>query len=94
VTEEERRVHLHISGRVQGVYYRVTAADEARRLGLSGWVKNLPDGRVEAVAEGRLRQLERFVSWCRQGPPAAEVANVDADWSDAAGDLDSFQVHR
>ena len=92
MNDERARVHLHISGKVQGVYYRVTAADEARRLGLTGWVRNLPDGRVEAVAEGSRRHLDRFVAWCRHGPPAAEVSNIDTTWADATGDLEPFQV--
>ena len=67
------------------------ALDNSR---VTGWVKNMPDGRVEALAEGRRRQLDRFVSWCRQGPPAADVTHVEASWFEPTGDLESFHVRR
>ena len=66
-----------ISGRVQGVYFRAYARDEARSLGLRGWVRNLPDGRVEALAQGDPAKLKAFESWCRKGPPFARVQDVE-----------------
>jgi acylphosphatase len=72
-----RRVHLWIVGRVQGVFFRATTCDEARSLGLSGWVRNLPDGSVEAVAEGEAEAVERFVEFCRHGPPSARVDHLE-----------------
>ncbi len=69
-------IHLLIQGKVQGVFYRATAREVASRLGLSGWVRNTPEGDVEAMATGTAQQLEQFVDWCRQGPPAARVTNV------------------
>jgi acylphosphatase len=84
------RAHLHVSGRVQGVGYRFSAIDEARRLGLRGWVRNLPDGRVEAEAEGERTQVEALVAWCRLGPPAAQVDDVEVEWSPHRGDLSPF----
>jgi len=80
--------HLVVSGLVQGVFYRQSAVDEARSLGLDGWVRNLPDGRVEAEAEGERDRVEAFVAWCRRGPPSARVDDVEATWgapSAAAG---------
>ncbi len=71
-----KRVHLLISGRVQGVCYRMYACEQADRLGVKGWVRNLPDGRVEAVAEGSDEMVDAFVEWCRRGPPHARVTNV------------------
>ncbi len=71
-----KRAHVYISGRVQGVFFRMSAAEEARRLGLSGWVRNRMDGRVEAVFEGEAQAVERMLQWCRQGPPHAHVDTV------------------
>lgn len=69
--------HLVISGRVQGVWYRASAREAAMRIGVTGWVRNLPNGDVEAFAEGDRDDLERFIEWCRQGPPHARVERVD-----------------
>jgi len=88
------RVHLVVSGRVQGVAFRACAADEARRLGLRGWVRNLPDGRVEAEAEGERAAVERLGAWCRRGPPAARVSAVDLEWGEPAGAEATFEVRR
>ena len=75
--KQEKRVRLLISGRVQGVCFRVYARDEARRLGLRGWVRNLPDGRVEAMAQGDAVKLGTFEAWCQQGPSHARVLEVE-----------------
>lgn len=72
------RRRLLVSGRVQGVAFRHFAAAEATRLGLCGWIRNLRDGRVEALAEGPRAAVEAFQAWCRVGPPAAEVERVEA----------------
>ena len=71
-----RRVHLRISGLVQGVSYRANTQEEARRLGVHGWVRNLPNGDVEAMAEASAEVIERFVVWCRTGPAEAKVETV------------------
>lgn len=68
--------HLVIKGKVQGVYYRVSARDQAVKLGLTGWVKNTPAGDVEVVVSGHPDIIDRFIQWCRQGPPHAEVEDV------------------
>ncbi len=86
------RVHLVVSGRVQGVFFRQSTADTARRLGLRGWVRNLPDGRVEAEAEGERAALETLVEWCRRGPPAARVDALEAGWGEPRGGLDPFAI--
>ena len=74
----KRRVHAIVSGRVQGVSYRASTADEARRLGLTGWVRNLPDGSVELEAQGDPARVADLLAWCAHGPPAARVTAVDA----------------
>jgi acylphosphatase len=72
-----KRVHLLVRGRVQGVNFRFAAADAARRFDVTGRVRNTNDGDVEAVAEGDDEAVERFVSWCRHGPPSARVEDVE-----------------
>jgi acylphosphatase len=88
------RADLVISGRVQGVFYRASAQQEAMRLGLVGEVRNLPDGSVEAIAEGPKERLEDFIAWCRRGPPAAEVEHVRVRWSAPRGEFRTFMVAR
>jgi acylphosphatase len=85
-----RRVRLLISGRVQGVFFRATTADRGRELGLSGFVRNLADGRVEAVAEGPASAVETLIGFCHQGPPAARVTGVEVTELEPEGDAGSF----
>jgi acylphosphatase len=86
------RARLLISGRVQGVGYRYSTVNAARRFGLRGWVRNLDDGRVEAVAEGPREKLEELIRWAHQGPPAARVSDVAVTWEPATGEFRSFDV--
>jgi acylphosphatase len=86
------RVHLVVSGRVQGVWFRASTRREADRLGLTGWVRNLPDGRVEAVAEGKSELLDDFVRWCGHGPPHARVDGVEETRGAATGEFTTFLV--
>jgi acylphosphatase len=72
-----RRVRVRIGGRVQGVFFRASCADMARGLGLAGWARNLRDGGVEAVFEGRPDKVRQMLDWCRQGPPMAKVHSVE-----------------
>lgn len=88
------RAEVRIVGRVQGVFYRASAEKEARSLGLLGWVRNTDDLAVEAVVEGPREKVEAFLAWCRQGPPAARVDEVDVRWSTATGEFDAFKVRR
>lgn len=83
--------HYLISGRVQGVFYRGSAHTTARRLGLRGWVRNLPDGRVEAVACGDDAQLNEFERWLWRGPAQARVAHVEVEETTVEGFAD-FEV--
>jgi acylphosphatase len=88
------RAHILVGGLVQGVMFRAATVDAARRLGVNGWVRNLPDGRVEAEAEGERSRVEALVAWCRRGPPAAQVDDVRVTWSAHRGDLGPFAVRR
>lgn len=92
VCKEPARAHLRISGRVQGVYFRATAQDTGRALGLTGWIRNLADGSVEAVFEGPRERLEEMVEWCRHGPPQARVDGVDLSWGSATGEFSTLRV--
>jgi len=85
------RAHVYISGKVQGVGYRLSTQEEAVKLGLTGWVKNLPDGRVEAVLEGEATAVEQMIQWCHQGPRAAIVRDVIVERETPEG-LATFQV--
>lgn len=80
-TRDDRKLaHVFVSGHVQGVFFRESARQEAERLGVSGWVRNLPDGRVEAVFEGDADAVKRMAEWCAKGPPAARVDNVSVGY--------------
>ena len=78
-TGSVRRVKAIVSGRVQGVSYRASTVEEARRLGISGWVRNRPDGAVELEAEGAPDSIAALLAWCEHGPAAARVTRVDAE---------------
>jgi acylphosphatase len=88
------RVHLRIYGQVQGVFFRASTESEARRLGVTGWVRNRPDGSVEAVAEGPKADLENLLAWCRHGPPRAQVDRVEVEWGEATGEFSGFRMAR
>ena len=79
-----RQLHVVISGRVQGVGFRYAVCARAEELGLTGWVRNVPDGRVEARFEGEDTVLETMLAWCYKGPALARVRHVDATWSEPA----------
>jgi acylphosphatase len=87
---EQLRAIAH--GRVQGVSFRHYTVLKASELGLTGWVRNLPDHTVETLAEGEKEQLERFLTWLHVGPPAAHVTQVDVYWSPASGKFADFHI--
>ena len=91
---EKGSVHLNISGRVQGVYYRASMLQEAQRLGVTGWVMNRADGSVEAVAEGWQAKIEELIAWCRRGPQGARVAAVEAQWQQPENKFVGFAIRR
>ena len=88
----KERAHLYISGRVQGVYYRGFTVEIAEALGLKGWVRNLPDRRVEAVLEGDRDVIEKAIIKCKQGPPASRVMDIDIEWEDRLEGFKEFDI--
>lgn len=86
------RLRLRVTGRVQGVWYRGATEQEARRLGVDGWVRNLPDGSVEALVEGEPSAVRALADWCRIGPPSAHVRDVIATTEPVGGDLAGFRI--
>lgn len=82
-----RRAHLRIAGYVQGVGFRFEARDRARSLGLGGFIRNLPDGAVEAAFEGPEERVESMIEWCRCGPSGARVDDVQVEWDDPHGEM-------
>lgn len=87
-----KRVHVTITGRVQGVAFRAKTRSEAIRNNVSGWVRNLPDGRVEAVFEGKNEDVDRVVAWCRTGPSLAEVTHVEMREEAYTGAFTDFSI--
>ena len=73
----EKRLHIYVSGIVQGVFFRSNTVHKANSLQIKGWVKNLPDSRIEILAEGTKEMLDAFLDWCEKGPPNAEVDSVE-----------------
>ena len=85
------RAHVFVSGTVQGVYYRANTREKARERGVDGWVRNLDDGRVEAVFEGSEDAVESMIEWCHEGSPAAAVDGVDVEYEDPRGESE-FEI--
>jgi len=89
---ERSRVHALVSGLVQGVWYRQSTFEKAAELGVFGWVRNLPDGRVEFLAEGEKLALDALLAWAHEGPPLARVQEVETHWETPTGDFNTFRV--
>lgn len=87
-----KKNHVVIEGKVQGVFFRANMQQVARSLGLTGWVRNLPDGRVEAVVEGAENNMAAMLDWCRQGPPYAVVRHVEVTEEPYSGDYRDFSI--
>ena len=81
-----------ITGTVQGVFFRREITDRASRLGLTGWVRNLKDGRVEAIVEGEKLVVDELIRYCHHGPPNARVSNVEVEWLDYTGEFRGFKI--
>ena len=92
VSSKNVRARILVSGKVQGVYYRQTTKEVASRNGLTGWVRNLADGRVEAVFEGDESSVRKTIEWCRTGPANARVQAVDISFEDYVGEFSDFNI--
>ncbi len=92
MNSEQQQFHAIVHGIVQGVNFRYATRQEAQRLGVVGWVRNLPDGTVEVLAEGKRAALESLLSFLHKGPPAARVTRVDVEWGSASGTFTRFEI--
>jgi acylphosphatase len=89
---KKRRAHVWIAGRVQGVFFRAYTLDAAQLIGVTGWVRNLRDGKVEAVFEGEADKVEKMIEWCREGSPMSRVDRVEVLEEVYTGDFDRLEV--
>ncbi len=89
---EYLRAQVIIHGLVQGVWFRASTRDEAILLGVKGWVRNLPDGTVQALFEGERKKVEEIIGWCHKGPPGARVSKVDIFWELYKGEYGQFDI--
>jgi len=90
--EQILRAHVFVYGEVQGVFFRRTAKSKAEELGIVGWVRNKPDGSVETVAQGLKSGVEKFIVWCKKGPPFAKVEKVEVEWKKSPEDFEDFSI--
>ncbi len=88
----QKRIHLVVRGRVQGVFFRATAQREARQHGLTGWVKNRKDKSVEMVVEGEEDAVKDFLGWAQHGPSTARVDKIDTKWRSYTGEFSDFRI--
>jgi len=88
---EKVRAHIFASGKVQGVFFRENTVKKAQQLGITGWVKNLADGRLEAVFEGEKDKVEKIVNWAKKGPFLAKVYNLEVEWQEYKGEFNNFE---
>ncbi len=86
------RAHVIVSGRVQGVYFRGSTRREAMKYGVTGWVRNLPDGRVEAVFEGDKDMVDNAVEFAKIGPSHSKVTDIELNWQEYIGDFKDFRI--
>ncbi|VUT27562.1 MAG: Acylphosphatase [Candidatus Syntrophoarchaeum sp. GoM_oil] len=87
MSDERWRIHIIVSGRVQGVFFRYATRSRAEELGLDGWVRNLYDGRVEVLSEGARGELEKLLAFTEHGPPGASVDDLRFEWEDSKADV-------
>ena len=89
---DEARVHIFVSGRVQGVFFRENTRKRAKKLGITGWVRNLPDGRLEAIFEGDKDKVEELINWTKRGPMFAKVNGLETVLEEYQGEFDNFEI--
>lgn len=92
-SKKKTRAHVFIRGKVQGVYFRQNTKQVATRRGVTGWVRNLPDGRVEAIFEGDNEDVNEVIEWCHFGPPKAKVEDVDVRFEKYTGEFANFTIN-
>ena len=90
--EGKVRAHVRVYGKVQGVFFRARMRDQALEAGVGGWVRNLPDGSVEAVLEGPWEAVMKVVCWAHRGPPLARVDRIEVEFGEATGEFESFEI--
>ncbi|MGB9778102.1 MAG: acylphosphatase [Candidatus Bathyarchaeales archaeon] len=86
------RAHVFVSGMVQGVFFRSETQYEAKKRNVTGWIRNLPDGRVEAVFEGEEEKVKELINFCKRGPPGARVTSVNVCWETYTGEFKDFEI--
>jgi acylphosphatase len=90
--EKNVRAHIVVTGKVQGVWFRMETRQAAEGFGVTGWVRNKRDGSVEAVIEGDEADVKATIAWCHKGPPLARVSSVEVIWEPYTGEFDGFDV--
>ena len=89
-----KRVHLIITGRVQGVWYRSYTKDKAQKIGLTGWIRNLENGDVEAIFEGEEKAIEEMIVWCYSGSPLAEIDDIQTMYEKFSDEFEEFTIQK
>lgn len=92
MSTQTKRVRIRIEGLVQGVFFRAYTQEEAQKIGLSGWVRNLPDGSVEAVVEGKTSLVDQMIQWFHKGSPSSQVTRVDVNKEEPLGEKNDFII--
>ena len=86
------RAHIFISGKVQGVFFRENTRKKAAEFGLSGFVRNLSNGKVEAIFEGEKEKIEKIIQWIKKEPETAQIENIEIDWQNYQGEFENFEI--
>ena len=90
--EQILRVHIFIYGEVQGVFFRRSAKNKAEEMGVVGWIRNRSDGSVEAVVQGPKDKIDKYILWCKKGPPFAKVEKIEIEWKRNLEDFEDFST--